>query len=186
MWLWVQVDPKDDLFVIAEGECSEDPTVVNNLVTDFETQESLSLAERLIDPNMGMTPSGTNRRITWKDEFEAAGLRFNLAEDSEIGRKRLNEYLKPDRSTRMPRVRFAPRCTQAIHQMKRYIWDDHKKNLDKDQKQQPKDKNSDYPTLLKYLMNYGPEFNVLKRGFPVLHTRSKNGQASNHRKRPNR
>ena len=43
--------------------------------------------------------------------------------------------------------------------------------LEKDQKQTPKPKYDDFPTLLKYLMNSAPEFKLLKYGAPVIHTR---------------
>jgi hypothetical protein len=53
--------------------------------------------------------------------------------------------------------------------MKRYVWADHKKGLDRDQKQVPKDKNDDYPTLLKYLANHEPSFRMLQDAGQVIH-----------------
>ncbi len=57
--------------------------------------------------------------------------------------------------------------------MKRYVWDDFRRNTDRDQKQLPKDKHDDYPTLLKYLMNFEPSFAWLRDGAPVISRRGK-------------
>ena len=51
--------------------------------------------------------------------------------------------------------------------MKRYVWDEHKRGLEKDLKQKPREKNDDYPTLLKYLLNFEPTFQFLRQGAPV-------------------
>jgi hypothetical protein len=48
--------------------------------------------------------------------------------------------------------------------MKRYVWDDHRKTLEKAQKQKAKEKNDDYPTLIKYLMNADPTFHFMQLG----------------------
>ena len=124
-----------------------------------------------MDPNMGASPSGARREVTWQDEFDAAGLRIDLADRSDAGRKRVNRYLKPDPSTRRPRLIFHQRCIRTATQMKRYVWDDYRRSTDRDLKQQPKDKYSDYPTLLKYLLNAEPIFRFLYAGAPII-TRS--------------
>lgn len=54
-----------------------------------------------------------------------------------------------------------------IYQMKRYLWDDYKNSGERDQKQKPKEKHDDFPTLLKYLVNSNPDFRTLKRGGQV-------------------
>jgi hypothetical protein len=56
----------------------------------------------------------------------------------------------------------------VISQLSRYVWDDYRHADTRDQKQTPKDKYDDYPTLLKYLMNSDPSFTMLKQGAPVL------------------
>ena len=86
----------------------------------------------------------------------------------DVGRGRVNEYLRPDDRTLAPRLHFHARCQTAIAQMKRYTWDDFKHGQGKDLKQKPRDKYDDFPTLLKYLMNYLPTFSVLKEGAAVI------------------
>jgi len=120
---------------------------------------------------MGRSPSGTRREITWQDEFEATGLVFELADDSDIGRSRVNEYLKPDDRTQTPRLLFSDTCQRAIFQMKRFVWDDYKRKEEKDLKQKPRDKNDDFPAMLRYLMNHLPQYRDLKSGGEVLRTR---------------
>lgn len=122
----------------------------------------MKLVKRMIDPNMGRSPSGARRGVCWQDEFDAVGLRCDLADDSDVGRKRMNEYLRPDPDTRQPRIAIRQGfCPQTVHQIKRYVWDEWRRSGDKDQKQTPKDKNDDFPTLWKYLLNEEPTFRGL-------------------------
>lgn len=168
MFAWWQISPQDDLWCVAEGECEGDPTDVARQVFDLESNMGLSVSLRYIDPNMGRSPASARRGITWQDEFESAGLRTDLPDDSAVGRKRIDEYLRPDLHTQSPRMHWHPRCQKSIQQMKRYVWSDYKKALEKSQKQLPNDKNDDYPTLAKYLLNTDPSFVYASQGAPVI------------------
>ena len=130
---------------------------------------SLSVARRIMDPNMGASPSGQRREVTWQDEFASAGLSCELGIDAEVGRSRINTMLKPDRDTMRPRMRVHTRCRDTVYQFNRYSWAEFSKNVDRDPKQVPKDRNDDKPTLVKYLANSDPVFNFLKQGAPVIH-----------------
>ena len=174
MYLWVTVGPDDDLWVQHEGECDGDLGDVHADVAHTEESYRLNVAERIIDPNMGRSPASSKREITWQDEFMEAGLSCDLAEDSDVGRSRLNEFLKPDPSSLRPRIHIHERCQMTNYQMKRYTWEDHKQSLEKDQKQKARPKYDDYPTLLKYLMNRQPLFADLVNG-PVVINRLKRG-----------
>ena len=172
MWSWVQVDPNNDLWQIADGELAQEPADVAKMVADTEAELQLRVGLRLIDPNMGRTPCGKRRDITWQDEFEMSGLPCELSDDSGVGRQTINERLKPDPDTYMPRLHIHERCRATIYQMKRYCWDEHRLNNEKDLKQTPKNKHDDYPTLLKYCVNYKPEFRALSPdGYPIIRTR---------------
>jgi hypothetical protein len=171
MFLWVQVTPTDDLQVVAEGEVDGDPVEVKQYVDRVESEMGLRVTRRLIDPNMGRSPSGARRGIVWQDEFDNAGLVTDLADDADVGRGRINQYLEPDDSTLRPRLHVATSCKKTTFQMKRYLWDDHKRQLDKDVKQKPKAKYDDYPTLLKYLMNLDPTFKSENTGGNVYRRR---------------
>lgn len=170
MFLWFKVSPADDIYIIADGKIDDTPAELTKLVNDIELELHLHTRLRLIDPNMGLSPgSATKRGVTWRDEFANAGLYCELADDGAAGRTRINTFLKPDPKTWMPRMHFHPRCSLTIAQMKRYAWDEYRRSAEKDQKQVPRDKNDDFPTLIKYGMNQNPEFNLLVHGAPVLH-----------------
>lgn len=161
MALWVVVDPADDLWVIDEMLEPGDASDVRFRVDEIEQRHGLMTSLRLMDPNMGETP-GQQRNVTWRNVFDEAGLPCEMADDSAVGRATLNQYLKPDERRLQPRIHVHPRCKTTISQIKRYSWDDYKRSTEKDQKQTPKAKNDDFPTLLKYVMNYAPTFSGLK------------------------
>lgn len=168
MFAWIAVDPSDDLWVVAEGQVDGDPTDVRVAVENMEENLGLRTALRLMDPNMGRSPSSSKRGIVWQDDFESAGLRCDLADDGDVGRGRINQFLKPDQHRLQPRLHIHSRCAQTIFQMKRYVWDEHRQRYEKDLKQTPKTKNDDYPTMLKYCANYEPTFRFLSAGAPIL------------------
>lgn len=168
MYLWVQIDPSDDWWVVNEGKLEGDCVQVRDEVSRIEREMQLQIARRLMDPNMGASPSGQKREVSWQDEFASAGLACELADDVDVGRARLNTFLRPDPDTLKPRVHIHPRCKDTIYQLNRYSWANFSKNADRDLKQTPKDRNDDFPTLLKYLANSDPVFNFLRQGAPVL------------------
>jgi len=169
MFCWIQIDPNDDYFVVWEEQIDGTANEVWDLVQNVETSFSMQIFARLIDPNMGLAPSNAARRgWTWQEEFDEAGLRCDLADDSDVGRGRINEYLAPDPMTYRPRFFISSDCHQSIFQMKRYAWDEHKRTLERDLKQKPKAKNDDYPTLFKYHHNFLPTFRGLTDGPRII------------------
>ena len=170
--LWVQISPSDDWFVVAEQQVDGDCVDVRKAAEEIEQNLGLQVAQKLTDPNMGMSPASSHRPggrpITWVDEFAAAGLALDLADDSSVGRSRVNQMFKPDPDTERPRLIIHSRCKTTIYQLQRYSWSDFSKRIDRDPKQEPKDKHSDFPSLLKYLANSEPNFRFLKNGPPVL------------------
>ncbi|MCK5610479.1 hypothetical protein KAR91_51880 [Candidatus Pacearchaeota archaeon] len=168
MFMWVAVDPYDDWWVVVDGECDGEPEDLRNQIYEMERTYGLRSSLRLIDPNMGKSPMGKRRGDCWQEEFSNCGLHMDLADDSDVGRSRINGRLKPDRDTMRPRIHIHPRCENTIHQLKRYAWEDYKKSQERDLKQKPRDKNDDYPTLLKYLANYDPDYRFLRQGAPVI------------------
>lgn len=164
MYLWAQVDPADDIWVVACGECPGEPDLVREDVSRIESDLGLDVRRRLIDPNMGRSPSSATRReATWQDEFDQVGLVCDLGDVSDVGRSRINERLRPDPDTREPRLHIHPRASRTIHQMKRYVWDEYRHTMDRDLKQKAKPKDDDDPTMLKYLLNADPSFRALSQ-----------------------
>ena len=167
MYLWVQISPQDDWYVVVEGKCDGDCVDTRRAVNEIEAAMGLYVPQRLTDPNMALSPTGP-KRVNWIDEFAAAGLLLDLADDSSVGRQRINQMFKPDADTEQPRLFIHPRCKTTIYQLQRYSWADFSKRVDRDQKQEPKDKHSDMPTLLKYLANSDPSFRFLKSGPQII------------------
>jgi len=168
MLCWACIDPSDDVWIVAEGVIPGDCGDVRRFVDDAEERYGISTMLRLMDPNMGASPSSTKRNVTWQDDFDRAGLRFDLADDSAVGRQTLNSYLRPDEHTRRPRLTVHPRCETVIFQLKRHVWGEFKSSTDRDKKQVPKDKYDDFPALLKYLMNARPNFTSLRSGSETI------------------
>ena len=162
MW-WVQVSPADDLHVIHEEILPEAPEEVAHIVRKYESQAGWHLVTRLMDPNMGASPSSAKQReLTWQNEFDSCGLRCDLASDSDVGRSRINTYLDLDAHTNRPRLTVSPDCPVMVKQMKRYVWGEYKMDGDHDVKQKPRAKEDDGPTCLKYLLNSDPCFADLR------------------------
>ena len=169
MWLHVQVDPADDLWVVDGGELDAEPVEVAKRVLGQEADLRLPIALRLIDPNMGRSPANARKREeTWQDEFDAAGLHCDLASDADVGRGRVNEYLRPDPQRKQPRLHVHPRAALLAAQMLRYAWDDYKKNQERGLKERPRDRYDDGPTMLKYVLNMYPSYSALADGSEVI------------------
>ena len=169
MFLWACVDPSDDIWVVADGAEPGDPTDVRRQVDRVERDLGIRTAVRIIDPNMGRSPSSSRRDTVWQDDFDHAGLVTSLGDDGEGGRSTFNTYLKPDSGRWQPRVHIHPRCAQTIFQMKRYVWADYKLSSERQQRQTPRDKEDDYPTLMRYLFNLSPTFAMLSGIGGVIH-----------------
>ena len=115
MMIWVQIDPYDDLWQVAELEVEGDCVEVKQACDAIEAELGLHVTRRLVDPNMGASPSGAKRGVTWRDEFDNAGLYCDLADDSDVGRQRINEYLKPEQTRDQPRIHVHHTCKNTIH-----------------------------------------------------------------------
>ena len=176
MMLWAQITPSDDIDVIDYLHLDKDPVDVKLAVEQVERELGLNVVSRIGDPNMLRSPASAKRNVTWKDEFADAGLAVEEADDSDVGRARLNEYLKPDPYTKRPRIRFHSRCAAAnqpgvetpVFQIKRFVWSDWRRKDEKDVKNVPRPKYDDFPALLRYLLNTNPDFRFLSAGAPII------------------
>ncbi len=174
---WFAIDPSDDVWQVAELEVDGSPVEVKVAVDQLETRYGLNVCYRLIDPNMAESPShaGGRRGVTVRDEFDAVGLRCDLADDNRhTARYRVRELLQPDPRTRAPRFHVFSRCARTNYQMQRYVWDEWTRySSDKrDPKPMPREKHDDFPALIQYLANASPTFYGLQRRGAVVRVRS--------------
>ncbi len=164
---WYAIDPADDVWQVAELQVDREPATVRERVDELERERHLGVVKRLMDPNMGASPAGGRRGVTVRDDFDAVGLRCDLADDNRnTARTRLREMLEPDSRTRAPRFRVFRTCPVTNHQFLRYVWSEWSRySSDKrDPKPLPMEKNDDLPTCAGYLMNSMPSFANLRLG----------------------
>lgn len=170
---WAQVTPNEDYEIIATRQVEGGAEAVRDAVKEVEDKFQFRSVVRLMDPNMGASPSGATRELTWQMEFDNVGLRFDLADDSSVGRARMNDFIKPDRMFKRSRFRVDPSCDDFSFQMKRYVWADLKNQEGKDVVQEPLRLHDDFPTLAKYLFNFMPTATSIT---PVVHKRNRSTQ----------
>jgi len=186
MGMWVSVDGNDDYSVLGCLEVNDEPSVLKQHCDAFEREHNLSVVKRLGDRKMLNSYASSKREVNWQDEFAAAGLHLDFADQSDVGRVRLNEYLKPDPHTHRPRIRFRVDpferdaadamvfdCKRAVFQMKRFCWSDFKHADEKSQKQLANNKYDDYPALGRYLMNELPRCTMLRDGGAIVKPRGR-------------
>lgn len=175
MMIWVSLAPDNTARVVACAEVtgSQDATEVRLACDEIESELGLHVRARLIDPRQASNPNGMDKTRTWLDMFHAAGLLVEQAvSDLDNGISTVNQMLVPDENLRAPKLLVHPRCAPAIHQLKRFMWDDYvataKAAADKDQKQTPKKKNDDYPAMLRYFANGQYTYTSLVHGYQVV------------------
>lgn len=154
--VWVQVTPNEDYEVVATRQIEGGAEAVRDEVKKVEAEFQFRHVSRMMDPNMGASPSGATRELTWQIEFDNVQLHFDLADDSSVGRARLNDFIKPDPYFKRPRFRVDPSCEDLVFQFKRYVWADPKQQEGKAISQEPLRIHDDFPSLIKYLFNRLP------------------------------
>lgn len=158
---WFAISPIDDVYMV--GELNVDGTAedVVRSILQYEKQHKLTVAKRLMDPNIALeTNDKLQRGWTLRAEYERAGLTCDLAnDDMHSGINEVLEYLKPDLRTRSPRLQIFNTCQQTMHAMQRWSWDDwgHKAS-EKEPKEKPRDKFKDFCDVVRYCLMDGPSF----------------------------
>jgi len=129
----------------------------------------------LMDPNRGRAIQINGR--SWDMEFEEQGYSVYLGvDDVHFGHSCVREYLKydPTDPESKPRMRFSRSCLGKggpIHQMLRYSWDDFHNRKDRDLKEKTKDRNKDFPDIVRYTCVAEPTFSDLKHGPKIIDRR---------------
>ncbi|KKL83638.1 hypothetical protein LCGC14_1972740, partial [marine sediment metagenome] len=177
MCMWVAVDPSDDYWVVQEGSIEGDAADLKTYVDAIEEGMEFDVRLRLMDPNMGLSPSSQAKAAgnrTVQQEFDKAGLRCGLADDNrETARSILKEMMKPEQRVGAPSFHVFSSCRKTNHQYLRYSWDEWTRysSEKKDPKPKPREKEDDFPTLGGYMANAKFTHDRLKHGGQILRRR---------------
>jgi hypothetical protein len=171
MMIWVAVDPIDDAAQIHEMELDKEPEDIAKRVFEFEKEMDLTIAARIMDSKMGgqAASNAGKRHVSVKMAYDQVGLRCKMADnDFAVGKNRLKSLLKPDGRTRKPRYVVFNTCKRTNFMFKHFVWDEFVHGDGKDQKQQPKSLNDDFPALARYFANEDYTFARLTMGIQPM------------------
>jgi hypothetical protein len=121
-----------------------------------------------MDPNMGLSPASSKRGVTWLDEFAAVGLNFALADDSDVGRGRINEYLRPGQAHLAAAAGDRPPLPADDFPDEALCLGQLPPRGRKRPEAGAEAEERRFSDDAKYLMNTNPSFNLLHRGAPVV------------------
>ena len=163
---WFAVTPSDHVILIGEHEGEGDAGDVARQILDWERVRHISPAQRLMDPNIA---TETNDRLErgWnlRMAYDRVGIRCDLANDSiPLGIQNVNELLKPNPMLRAPRFQCFSICRRFRFGMRHWAWEEwSRQSSDKEPKEVVRDRHKDFPDLLRYMANSGPEFKKYTR-----------------------
>jgi hypothetical protein len=164
--LWAMIDRLNDVYVmyemIREGTIAE----LASYIKATETYFSWNVVKRLIDPNFGRKPL-LSTGMSVIDELHKYRCSFTEADDNkEGGRLKVKEYLhynqtKPIDINNKPKLFFVKdKCPRTIHSIQNYQYDEWRGNVDKDPKEESKQKDTHGADAVRYLIISRPEFNL--------------------------
>lgn len=166
--LWAKVDPQDGWWVIHEAEIEGDAAEVKRVCEDFEREHHLGVFWRKGDPKITaqrnqFAQEFEGRPFTIREAFEEVGFWFEEANTNfSVAVNRIEEALKVNPYTKVPRLRIHESCTRTIYHVTHHIWDPHGRRENQDVKEKPGKKNSDFVATLRYLAMDDPEFRSLE------------------------
>ena len=165
---WVKVDPRDGWWVIHEAEIAGDAATVRREVEAFERAEGLDVVWRKGDPKITeqhnqFAREFEGRPFTIREAFEQAGFPFEEANTNfSVAIERVEQALRPDRLTRVPRLRIHRDCSRMIYQVTHFTWKVSERREGPDVRDIPSRRHSDMPALLRYLANDEPEYRMIQ------------------------
>lgn len=157
---WFAISPSDNIFQIGEMEVEGTADDIKKAVEAWERANRIYPVKRLMDPNIA-TESNDKMRRGWtlRQEYDEAGLRCDLAIDEmNAGVNEVQQLLKPDPYTRMPRYQIFRNCKTTIHAFGRWSWDEHSRTSDREAKERPRDKFKDPMDVVRYAAMDHPSY----------------------------
>jgi phage terminase large subunit-like protein len=159
---WSFVTPHDDVVFFDEMEVKGTAREIVAAIRQKEAGHKARTALRLIDPAANKQVSGIGNSLTTLREFENAGMSFTLADNSEGGYNAVHEYLsfdntKPVDSLNRPRCYFTADVPKTWYGMTHLLWEEWRVGKDlKDAKERVKDKEKDFPDVVRYTLAQRP------------------------------
>ena len=173
-WLiWAMIDRTNDIYVIHESVYDGTTQQLAAHILATEKYFKWNVSKRLIDPNFGRKRLITSGR-TVIEELEGYKVAFAEADDhKETGRLKVKSYLHYDRNkpidlNNRPKLYFVrDHCPKTIHSMRNYQYDEWK-GIDRDPKEDVKQKDTHGADVVRYLCISAPTFHVPEPYAPVV------------------
>ena len=165
---WFKVDPNDAWWQIGELEVPGNALAVKTAVLAYEAQHHLDVLWRKGDPKI--TAQRNQFAVDFEGEvfsigraFEEAGFPFDPANTNfTVAIDRIEDALRPNPFTRVPRLRVHASCTRSIYQITHFSWSAGSRRENVNIKDDPSRKDSDFPALHRYLAMDDPDWRSLQ------------------------
>lgn len=154
---WAFVNRWDIVTFFDELLIQGDAQTVVNAIHEKEKNHKARTVLRLADPAIEKQVSGFGSELTTHDEFQRAGMTFELADNSEAGYNVVEQYLKYDKqkplsSLNQPSVYFTEDVPRLWYSMTHLMWDEYKFAANRDPKEKVKDKDKDFADCARYTL----------------------------------
>lgn len=165
---WYRIDPNDGWWQIHEAEVAGDAAQVKRVVEAFEREHELDVVWRKGDPKI--TAQGNQfarevdgERFTIRRAFEEVGFEFENANTNfTVAIQRIEDALKPNPYTKAPRLRVHRSCTRTVYHLTHNLWDSARREQNRDTKEQPGKRHSDFVAVTRYFVMDDAEYRALQ------------------------
>ena len=173
---WFKIDPNDAVWMVHEEEIEGNAERVRDAVYAVERRHEFAPVWRKGDPKITQQSNRFAQEVdgqpfTIRRAFEDVGFWFDDAITAwDVGIDRIEAALYPNPLTRQPMLRIHESCRKTRFQITHYTLIPAPRRDGGGSLERASRKNSDFPALLRYLMNDAPSWRglqALRRGEPV-------------------
>jgi len=172
--VWAMIDRTNDVIVMHESVTEGTTSQLAATIRATEKFYGWNVKKRLIDPNFGRKKLITNGR-TVIDELRQYGVQFIEAKDAkETGRLKVKSYLhynrnKPVDLNNRPKLYFVKeRCSRTLRSLQNYQYDEWSIGLDRDVKEDVKQKDTHGADCIRYLCMDEPTYYAPQPYEPII------------------
>ena len=169
--IWAMIDKIDDIYVMYEAVIPGTTKQLAATILATERYFGWNMAAGLIDPNFGESPSAVGSGVTMIQELAQFRVAVFPADDRDIGRLQVKEYLHynsalPMDITNKPKLFFVksgcPRTIKSVINLQHAEWKG-KTGADKDPKEETKEKDAHGADVVRYLCAAKFTFNQFRQ-----------------------